>query len=139
MILPIFFTFVLAGGSGPPSDSRIRLVVVDQANTSLSADLIDTLAQSEAVRPDLLPAGQAEDEFDTRRASVMLIIPAGFGQDKLAAGSAELELRQQPNNINALAAEQAVRSAARRISSAVDIANRSVQEAERIQPFTCRP
>ena len=41
LILPIFFTFVLAGGSGPPGDSRIRLVVVDQANTSLSADLIE--------------------------------------------------------------------------------------------------
>jgi ABC-2 type transport system permease protein len=139
LILPIFFTFVLAGGSGPPSDSRIRLVVVDQANTSLSADLIDTLAQSEAVRPDLLPAGQAEDEFDTRRASVLLVIPAGFGQDLLAAGNAELELRQQPNNINALAAEQAVRSAARRISSAIEIANRSMQEAERIQPFNADP
>lgn len=135
LILPIFFTFVLAGGSGPPSDSRIRLVVVDQANTSLSADLIDTLAQSEAVRPDVLPADKAEDEFDTRRASVLLIIPAGFDQDVLAAGKAELELRQQPNNINALAAEQAIRSAARRISSGVDIANRSMQEAERIQPF----
>ena len=91
------------------------------------------------MRPDLLPAGQAEDEFDTRRASVLLIIPAGFGQDKLAAGSAELELRQQPNNTNALAAEQAVGLAARRISSAVDIANRSVQEAERIQPFNADP
>ena len=139
LALPIFFTFVLAGGSGPPSDSRIRLVVVDQANTSLSADLIDTLAQSEAVRPDVLPVSQAEDEFDTRRAAVLLIIPAGFGQDLLAAGGAELELRQQPNNINALAAEQAVRAAASRISSAVDIANRSMQEAERIQPFNADP
>ena len=135
LILPIIFTVLLAGGTGAPSDSRIRLVVADQANTSLSTELIDTLAESEAVYPDVLSLAQAEDEFDTRRATVMLVIPAGFDLDQLSAGGSELELRQQPNNVNALAASQAVNSAIRRVSSAVEIANRSVQEAERIQPF----
>ena len=126
LILHIFFTLVLSGGTGAPSDARIRLVVVDQANTSLSADLVSTLHKSEAVRPDVMPMSQAEDEFSTRRAVAMLVIPAGFDLDLLAAGKAELELRQQPNNINALAAGQAVNSAIRRLSSAVDIASRSV-------------
>ena len=144
LILPVIFTFLLAGGTGGPSDARIRLVVVDQANTPLSADLIDTLAKSEAVRPDLLPLDQANDEFDTRRANVMLVIPTGFDLDHLTAGASptsqenkmELELRQQPNDVNALAAAQAVKAAIRRVSSAVDIAVSSVQAAERIQPFT---
>ena len=135
IILPIIFTVLLAGGTGAPSDSRIRLVVADQANTSLSAELIDTLAKSDAVHPELMPLAQAQDEFDTRRAAVLLVIPAGFDLDQLTAGKAELELRQQPNNVNALAASQAISSAIRRVSSAVEIANRSVQEAERIQPF----
>ena len=135
LILPVIFTVLLAGGTGSSGDSRIRLVVADQANTALSTEFIDTLAESEAVYPDVLPLAQAQDEFDTRRATVMLVIPAGFDLDQLTAGGGELELRQQPNNVNALAASQAVSSAIRRVSSAVDIANRSVQEAERIQPF----
>ena len=74
----------------------------------------------------------------------MLVIPTGFDLDHLTAGASttsqenkmELELRQQPNDVNALAAAQAVKAAIRRVSSAVDIAVSSVQAAERIQPFT---
>lgn len=137
LVMPIAFTLILAGGTGGPADARIRLVVADQANTALSADLLAALAKSEAVRLDLLPLAQAEGEFNTRRATALLVIPAGFDLGQLTAGAslAEVELRQQPNNINALAASQAVSSAVHRISSAVDIARRSTAEAERIQPF----
>ena len=45
LILPIVFTLVLAGGTGGSSDSRVRLVVVDQANSPLSADLVTALEQ----------------------------------------------------------------------------------------------
>jgi ABC-2 type transport system permease protein len=37
LILPIVFTIVLAGGTGSSSNNRVRLVVVDQANSPLSA------------------------------------------------------------------------------------------------------
>ncbi len=60
LILPIGFTLVLGGGTGGSADSRVRLVVVDQANTPLSHTLRDMLSQSSAVRPDLLPLQQAE-------------------------------------------------------------------------------
>ena len=56
LILPIVFTLVLAGGTGGSSDSRVRLVVVDQANSPLSADLVTALENSQAVRPDLYDA-----------------------------------------------------------------------------------
>ena len=137
LVMPIAFTLILAGGTGGSDDARIRLVVADQAQTTLSAELLATLAKSEAVRPDLLPLAQAEGEFNARRVTVLLVIPAGFDLGQLTAGTslAEVELRQQPNNINALAASQAVSSAVRRVSSAVDIARRSTAEAERIQPF----
>ena len=51
LILPIVFTLVLAGGTGGSTDSRVRLVVVDQANSPLSADLVAALQNSQAVRP----------------------------------------------------------------------------------------
>jgi len=135
LILPIVFTVILAGGTGASADSRIRLVVVDQANSPLSTELITTLGKSEAVRPEVLPLNRAEDEFSKRRTSAMLVISSGFDLQHLRQGSVGLELRQQPNNMNALVASQAVMAVISRISSAVDIANSSVAEAEGIKPF----
>jgi ABC-2 type transport system permease protein len=134
LILPIVFTVVLAGGTGS-SDSRVRLVVVDQANSPLSADLVAALENSQAVRPDLLTLAQAESQFSQRSVSAVLIIPAGFDLAHLEQGSIQLELRQQPNNMNAMIAQRAVQSVISRVSSAVDIANSSVVAAEQIQPF----
>ena len=79
--------------------------------------------------------------FNTRRIATLLVIPSGFnletgGAATLPQGSgAELELRQEPNDINALAATQAINAAISRVSSAVDIAQRSVLAAEAIRPF----
>ena len=136
LILPVIFTIILAGGTGASTgDNRIRLVVVDEANTSLSADLITALEDSPSVRPDPMTMDKAEDQFSQRRVSAILIIPAGFNQESLQQGSLELELRQQPNNTNAMIARQAVMTVTGRISSAVDIAAQSMAEAEKIRPF----
>ena len=78
---------------------------------------------------------QAESQFSQRSASAVLIIPAEFDLAHLEQGSFTLELRQQPNNLNAMVAQRAVMSVISRVSSAVDIANRSVAEAEQIRPF----
>ena len=50
-ILPITFTFLIAGGvpSGD-DDNRIRLLVVDEAQTSISQHIISELENSTAVR-----------------------------------------------------------------------------------------
>jgi ABC-2 type transport system permease protein len=135
LILPIVFTFILAGGTGSNTDSRVRLVVVDQANSPLSADLVAALEKSEAVRPDLMNLAQAESQFSQRRVSAFLVIPAEFDQAHLEQGSIPLELRQQPNNMNAMVAQRAVMSVISRVSSTVDIASSSVLSAEKIQPF----
>jgi ABC-2 type transport system permease protein len=135
LILPIVFTLVLAGGTGGSTDSRVRLVVVDQAISPLSADLVAALQNSQAVRPDPLTLAQAETQFSQRSASAVLIIPAGFNLANLEQGSLQLELRQQPNNMDALIAQRAVMSVISRVSSAADIANQSVAKAEQIQPF----
>jgi len=134
LILPVVFTVALAGGTGS-SDSRARLVVVDQANTSLSAQLVAALQDSQAVRPDLLTLAQAERQLSQRSVSAILIIPAAFDLAHLEQGSIQLELRQQPNDTNAMIAQQAVQSIISQLSSAADIAKDSVATAERIRPF----
>jgi ABC-2 type transport system permease protein len=135
LILPIVFTVVLAGGTGGGGDNRVRLVVVDLAHSPLSADLVAALGNSEAVRPDVITLAQAETQFSQRSANAVLIIPADFDLAHLEQGSLPLELRQQPNNMNAMVAERAVMAVIGRVSSAADVANRSVAAAEKIQPF----
>jgi ABC-2 type transport system permease protein len=135
LILPIVFTVVLAGGTGS-SDSRVRLVVVDQANSPLSMDLVTELEKSRAVYPDMLTLTQAQNQFSQRSVSAVLIIPVGFDTAHLEQGSIQLELRQQPNNMNAMISQRAVQSVISRVSAATSIAISSVEVAEGIQPFT---
>src|SRR5258705_13597072 len=71
IILPIVFTFLLAGGTpSADDDNRVRLVVVDQANTSVSQEIIAELDKSTAVRPDMLSLDKTEEQFSQRRATV---------------------------------------------------------------------
>lgn len=131
IILPIVFTFLLAGGTPSRNDdNRVRLVVVDQANTAISQDIIAELDKSTAVRPDVLTLEEAESQFDQRRASVLLILPEGLDLQAIQDGTAQVDFRQQPNNLNATVAERAVQTAIRRVSSAINAANMAVKEAE---------
>lgn len=134
LILPIVFTFAL-GSSSPQGDNRVRLVVVDQANTPLSQELISSLENSESVRPEVVALEKAESEFNARRTSALLIIPAGFNQAQVVQGAAELELRQQPNNQNSIVVERAVQAVISRVGRAAAIANNSVSTAENVMPF----
>jgi ABC-2 type transport system permease protein len=135
IVLPVVFTFILAGGTGAPRDGRVRLVVVDQAQTSLSAELLAALGKSEAVRAELLPLDQGESQFSQRQIAALLIIPAGFDLPHLEANQASLDFRQLPNNINALVAQRAVQAVISRVSAAVSIAASTTAEAEKIRAF----
>jgi ABC-2 type transport system permease protein len=135
LILPILFTIILAGGTGASPDNRVRLVVVDHANSSLSAEMMAALENSEAVRPELTELDKAEDQFSQRRVSAILIIPENFNIETLIDGKVELEMRKQPNNLNALVAQQAVNSIISRVSSPIQIASTSLVTAEKIKAF----
>jgi ABC-2 type transport system permease protein len=135
LILPIVFTVVLAGGTGGSSDPRVRLVVADEAKSPLSAQLIDALSRSTTVRPEVLARADADSQFSQHRVAAELIIPAEFDMAHLAAAPVEVQLREQPNNTNALAAYQAVTTEVDRISSLAGIANASVAAAEQVKPF----
>jgi ABC-2 type transport system permease protein len=136
IILPIVFTFLLAGGTpSGDEDPRIALSVVDEAKTSISQQVIDQLENSATVRPELTTREAAQSQFDERRAEVVLIIPAGINSASLQSGSAQMELLQQPNNINATVAERAILTAIRRVSSSISAAQNAVKQRESIQPF----
>ena len=136
IILPLVFTFLLAGGTpNGNQDNRIRLLVVDEAQTSVSQQIITELESSSAVRPEVTTREDAQGQFDNRRASAVFIIPEGLSPEGLQAGSVEVELLQQPNNLNATIAERAVNTAIRRVSSAISAAQNAVAQREAKQAF----
>ena len=136
IVLPLVFTFLLAGGTpSGDEDPRIVLMVADEANTAISRQMIAELEASTAVRPEVVSRAEAQSLFDDRRADVVLIIPAELDLVSIQNGSAEVELLQQPNNMNATVAERAVSTAIRRVSSAISAAQNAVQQRASIQPF----
>ncbi|MEP7136168.1 MAG: ABC transporter permease [Chloroflexota bacterium] len=137
VILPVVFTFLLAGGTpNGEQDPRIRLLVVDEANTAISQQIIDELKNSTAVSPEVVARDDAQSQFDQRRASAVFIIPTGINIASLQNASAQVELLQQPNNINATIAERAILTAIRSVSSAVSAAQNAVKQREAKQAFT---
>jgi ABC-2 type transport system permease protein len=136
IVLPLVFTFLLAGGTpSGDEDPRIGLLVVDESDTALSRQLLAELERSTAVRPEVVAREDAQNRFDERRASAVFLIPTGIDLASLQNGSAEVELLQQPNNLDATVAEQAVSTAIRRVSSAISAAQNAVRQRERMQPF----
>lgn len=136
IILPIVFTFLLAGGTPQgDEDPRIWLLVVDEAKTPISQQIIDELESSTAIRPEVMTREEAQGQFDDRRADAVFFIPEGIDIQSLQNGSAQVELLQQPNNINATVAERAVLTAIRRVSSSISAAQNAVSQRESIQPF----
>jgi ABC-2 type transport system permease protein len=137
LVLPVVFTFLLAGGTpSGEEDPRIRLLVVDEAQTTLSGQIVEELERSTAVYPEVTSREEAQSQFDERRASAVLILPSGIDIQPLQGGSAEVELLQQPNNLDATIAQRAIETALRSVSSTISAAGNAVAQRESIQPFS---
>jgi ABC-2 type transport system permease protein len=93
------------------------------------------MENSSAVRPEVVAREEAQNLFDERRAEVVLILPAGIDLESLQNSSAEVELLQQPNNMNATVAQRAVLTAIRRVGSSISAAQNAVRQRESMQPF----
>jgi len=131
IILPLLFTYLVAGGTpSGEEDERLRLVVVDKAHNQLSGEILAALEASSAVRPEVLSLEEAESQFSSRRLDVMLILPADLSVDAIRGGTAHVELRQQPNSLDALVASRAIQAALRSVSGAVSAADTALKEAE---------
>ncbi len=135
LILPIFFSFIIGGGTGGPTDSRVGFYVVDEAQTSLSASLIETLNASTSVRPMLKERQQALEDLDERNVAAVLLLPAGLDWDALGKDVQSIELRQLAGSTNALVVQQGVQTALGEVSSAVQIASFSAEQAEDLVGF----
>jgi ABC-2 type transport system permease protein len=137
IILPVVFTYLLGGGTpNGNQESRIRVLVVDEANTSISEQVIAELDASTAIYPVSISRQDAQKEFDERRASTVLIIPQGVDAEALQEGSAQLDLMKQPNNLNATIVERAVLTAIRNVSSSISAAQMAVAQRNAKLPFT---
>lgn len=137
IVLPVIFSVIVSGfatGQGD-ADRRIVVLVVDQDGGALSGELVQTLASSDAVRPDMLDAAAAARAFDAGDAPALLIIPAGFEASLRAGQSVDLSLQLEPTNANGLAAQQGIQAAAAQVSRALSAASGSVQAAEQVRPF----
>ena len=135
IILPVVFTLIIGGASVGGGDSRVPVLVVDEDGGALAAEFLSTLEASGAVRPMARARAEAEADFAGDEYSTLVIVPAGFGEALLGGEPARLEVRALPDNLNALAAEQALQAAAAQTSRAVRVAVASTAEAEGRQPF----
>ena len=131
IILPVVFTFIIGGGFGdlPGSDSRLRLLVVNESDSPLAADLLAALQKSSTLQADVLSRSEAEAAFKDHKVAALLVIPANF------ATGLTLELRRQANDLNGQAVERAVSGVVGAIGLATTIANHSLVEAEHRRPF----
>jgi ABC-2 type transport system permease protein len=139
LILPVVFTFILGGGAIGGSDNQdpgLPLIAVDEDQTSRSAELLAALDKTEALRLDVVPQPEAESAFEDQGAAALLIVPAGFEESLASGRPVEVDLRVTPNDLDSLAAEQAVRSTAAGFGRALAVASGSLAEAERVRPFT---
>ncbi len=135
LILPIFFSFIIGGGTGGPTDSRVGFYVVDEAQTSLSASLINALDESSSVRPMLKERQKALEDLDERDVAAVLLLPAGLDWNALGEGAQSIELRQLPGSTNALVVQQGVQAALGDVISAVQIARLSTEQAHDLLGF----
>lgn len=136
LILPIVFTYMLAGGTfSGDGDIRRVLPVVDEAATPLSQQIVAELEKSTFVRPELTSRAEAERKFSERTIVFWLLIPPETSQEKLLNGEVTLEFNTQPNNLDALSAQTAIRAALRQVSLKINAAQFAVQQAESRKPF----
>lgn len=136
--LPMLFTFVLGGGFGgapTATEQRLPLLVVDQDNSSLSADLIAILTASDVVEPHLYSLAEAEPLLQEKEFPALLLIPAQFEDNLTAQTAVTLDFRRLPNDQDAVLIEQVVATAVDQVSRVWDTARRGVLEAEKVTPF----
>lgn len=137
LILPLVFTFLLASAqqSAEGGDNRQLLLVVDEDKTALSEQLLAELEQSEAIRPELKTAAEAEEGLRDQESLAILTIPAGFEQSAQAGQLTELQLKKAPNTTDADLIEQAVSASVSRLARVLNAAYIAVLAAEEVRPF----
>jgi len=116
LFLPIMFTVVLAfatGGFG----GEIVLSYVDQANTPLSANLLQLIQEGDGLKTEGIDLATAQARFAEGNLDAYLVIPADFNTETLLNGSLSVQLFQQPNRTSSQTIYQALRLALTKLTS----------------------
>lgn len=100
LVLPVLLSFLIASmfGFGTRESSPPQLLVVDEDQTSHSADMIDALA-AVPFRVDAVLRDAAEEMLVEGEAEFALALPAGFGES-VAAGAPQIELMHRPSYVS---------------------------------------
>ncbi len=140
LILPIVFTVLLSGtltgGGQQTGNNPSQVMVVNEDGTPLADSLIETIAEAEMIEIENQNLTTALTALADEEVVALLIIPAGFQEDLLAGKTAVLNLKTLPDNSDADLAARSIETAVGAISQPIQAAHNSLQEAEKIQPFT---
>ncbi len=137
LVAPVIFTVIVGlglGGTAQDQDSRLAVAIVDADGGALAAELRAALEASDVVRIESTTMARAEIMLGNADVAAIVSLPAGFSQAVLDGEPVELLVRTSPDN-RALAAWQTLEAEVSRVGSLVTIAQASVAEAEKIQPF----
>jgi len=140
LILPLVFAAIIGVAlqntyTDGSDDARLPLIVVNEDQGAYAAELIVLLDGSDTVRVVEANAQAAEDMVNDDFPAI-LTIPARFSQKIFTGELAQLELYKSPDSNAPIGIEQAIKTAVTRLSTALNIAEQSTAEAEKIQPFT---
>ncbi len=129
LILPLVFTFIFAGplSGGDGSSPGLSVLVADEDQSDLSAELIGKLDASAGIAPELVTLAEADEQY-LDGALAVLHIPARFEQNALNADPTSLDLRIQPSNTNGQIVNQAVQTAVGELVGPLEIAAASTAQ-----------
>ena len=116
IVLPVMFTVVLAfatGGFG----GEIVLSYVDQANTPLSANLVQLIQEGDGLKTRGIDLVTAQSQFAEGNLDAYLVIPADFNTETLLNGSLSVQFFQQPNRTSSQTIYRALRLALTKLTS----------------------
>ena len=97
IVLPIVFTAVLAGTTGAFGGGAIVLNFVDQANSPLSASLLEILQEQENLELEPVDLAAAQAKFEDGQLETYVVIPVDFNREGLLKGELSVQFFQQPN------------------------------------------
>ena len=139
LVLPLVFTAIIGAAlqntySDGSEDPRLPVLVVNADEGDYSTVLLDLLNASDTVR--MIPVSEAESLGMLEDGyPALLKIPLNFSDRLSTKEPAALELIKLEQNNQAMGIEQAVKTALNRLNASAAIAEQSVAEAEKIQPF----
>ena len=134
IVLPIIFTVVLSATMGGSDDGTFVFNYVDQANSSLSANLLELLREEDGLSPEPIDLAAAQADFEEGKLEIYLVIPGDFNRESMLKGDLSVLLYQQPNRTNSQTIYQVLRLALTKLTSTQAKLESIMQAYQRLHP-----